>query len=87
MAIALCPVCQSQLEFEPWDGDLPSDEICPFCRIQFGYDDSRQDLRERIYSEWRDAWTANNRRPLTREQCREVGARVATLMSDPNKGT
>ena len=73
----LCPVCRNQLDFEPWDGDSPSDEICPFCRIQFGYDDWRQDLRELVYTEWRDAWIANNRQPLTREQCREVGERVA----------
>ena len=67
MATALCPVCRNELEFEPWDGNLPSDEICPFCGIQFGYDDSRQDLRERTYSDWRDAWNANGRRPLTRK--------------------
>ena len=83
MAIALCPVCGSELAFQPWDGDSPSDEICHFCLIHFGYDDWRQELREQIYREWRDVWIANGRRPLTREQCLEVGARVARKPNEP----
>jgi hypothetical protein len=36
----LCPVCGYELAFAPWSDDSPSDEICPSCGIQFGYDDA-----------------------------------------------
>src|SRR2546421_398332 len=35
-----CPACGYALGFAPWDGESPSDEICPCCGIQFGYDDA-----------------------------------------------
>lgn len=36
-----CPVCgYGGLTEPPWDNDAPSDEICPSCRTQFGYDDA-----------------------------------------------
>jgi len=35
-----CPACGFLLQMPPWDGKLPSEEICPCCGIQFGYDDS-----------------------------------------------
>jgi hypothetical protein len=44
------------LGFEPWSGESPSDEICPTCGIQFGYDDSRPELREKVYRAWRKLW-------------------------------
>ena len=41
----------------PWDSDLPSDEICPCCGIQFGYQDMSRGKRDEIYAEWRERWT------------------------------
>jgi len=56
-----CPVCGFALSFLPWSEGLPSDEICPRCGIQFGYDDvAGGDLkkRDKVYSHWRDRWIA-----------------------------
>lgn len=37
----LCPVCGYDRLYEPpWSDDAPSDEICPSCGTQFGYDDA-----------------------------------------------
>lgn len=36
---ANCPVCGYGLNFLPWEGSSPSDEICPCCGIQFGLED------------------------------------------------
>jgi len=55
----LCPVCGFDLGFPPWQDDSPSDEICPCCLIQFGYDDAAGgDLKQRskIYDLWREKW-------------------------------
>jgi len=71
MSLALCPVCEQELDFLPWDGDSASDEICPFCGI--GYHDVRADLRQQIYGEWRRVWIANGRRRLTGKEKRQVG--------------
>jgi hypothetical protein len=49
------------LAFEPWEGDNPSDEICPCCGIQFGYDDfagGSEAKRQGVYGSWREAWVA-----------------------------
>lgn len=57
-----CPVCGYNLGFSPWNGSSPSDEICPSCGIQFGYDDSAGgDLEKRsmIYKKWRQDWINN----------------------------
>lgn len=53
-----CPCCGfAQLDIEPWTGDSPSDEICPCCGIQFGYDDmGRRDPL--FYAGWRGRWLA-----------------------------
>jgi hypothetical protein len=54
-------VCGFNLGFEAWNGDSPSDEICPCCGIQFGYTDCADGGvfgRKRIYREWRAAWVA-----------------------------
>ena len=50
-----CPVCGVELALKPWDGDSQSDEICPGCGTQFGYDDFRPSVKERlaVYSDWR----------------------------------
>lgn len=47
-----CPVCgYTDLDFAPYDDyGIPSQEICPCCGTQFGYDDantSHDDLRNR----------------------------------------
>jgi hypothetical protein len=82
-----CPVCGYELGFLPWDGDSPSDEICPSCGIQFGYSDAAGgDLRRRqqIYREWRQnwinmnmPWSSKGREPPdqwdAREQLRAIG--------------
>ena len=72
-----CPVCQTQLDFAPWHNNAPSDEICPSCGIQFGYNDMRSDLRQRVYSLWRAAWIANGRRAFQGEAWREVSIRIS----------
>ena len=54
-----CPACGFDLEFSPWDEGSPSDEICPSCGIQFGYDDAAggdESARARIYADWRRRW-------------------------------
>ena len=62
----LCPVCGYNFfkKFHecPWSGDSASDEFCPSCGIQFGYDDAAGgdlELRKNIYMEWRDKWINN----------------------------
>lgn len=57
--IDLCPVCGYELGFLPWEGASASDEICPCCFIQFGYDDCAggdQKERPNIYEKWRTGW-------------------------------
>ena len=59
-----CPVCGFDLGFKAWDGASPSDEICPSCGIQFGYNDAAGGdvLRRRaIHAEWRAKWVANGK--------------------------
>ena len=54
-----CPVCGYDLDFVPWKDDSPSDEICPSCGIQFGYDDTaggNLQKRNLAYSVWRCNW-------------------------------
>lgn len=53
----LCPVCGfnvlKQLKVKPWEGNTPSDKICPGCGILYGYDDATGDekiKREEIYN-------------------------------------
>jgi hypothetical protein len=56
-----CQACGYDLGFKPWNGDSPSDEICPSCGIQFGYSDfagGRIDARAERYRSWRLAWIA-----------------------------
>jgi hypothetical protein len=56
-----CPVCGLGLDFAPWDGGSASDEICPCCFIQFGYDDfagGDLNLRRETYAQWRQKWIA-----------------------------
>lgn len=58
-----CPVCGCELDFLPWKGDNPSDEICPCCYIQFGYEDltapDEKEKRIAVYNEYRDYWIKN----------------------------
>jgi hypothetical protein len=57
----ICPVCGYTLDFEPWDEESPSDEICPSCGTQFGYTDairfrgSDTEIKARYY-ELRQKW-------------------------------
>ena len=58
----VCPACRYYLDFEPWIGGSPSDEICPSCGIQFGYDDSSIDdelTKEEMYRIWRKKWISD----------------------------
>jgi hypothetical protein len=58
----MCPVCGYAALFEPaWVGDSPSDEICPCCGTQFGYDDAADDALARTnrHARLRTAWVAN----------------------------
>lgn len=54
----LCSVCGYDLGFEAWRGESSSDEMCPSCGIQFGYQDAGRTVedREPIYAEWRLRW-------------------------------
>lgn len=55
----LCPVCGFELGFKAWDEELPSDEICECCGIQFGYTDHAagdRNLRAQVHAEWREEW-------------------------------
>jgi len=70
--MSACPVCLADLSFSPWRGESASDELCPSCGIQFGYNDARPDLRNLIYVGWREAWVANGRRPISGDQWRKV---------------
>jgi hypothetical protein len=73
---AICPVCQSELDSEPWDGGSSSHEICPSCGIHFGYNDARADLRQRIYALWREAWIANGRQAFQGKAWHEASVRI-----------
>jgi hypothetical protein len=53
----LCPVCGWLLEEPAWRGDSASDEICPSCGIQFGYQDAIvSPRRAEIHRAWREQW-------------------------------
>jgi transcription elongation factor Elf1 len=61
-----CPVCgYDELAEQPWTEDGGgSQEICPQCGIQFGYDDAAGgDLtrREQTYAEWRARYRRDQR--------------------------
>lgn len=59
----VCPICGYDGLFDPpWQGENPSDDICPSCGMQFGYQDAAgRDAagRERIYQDWRERWIAS----------------------------
>ena len=70
----LCPICgfpvYKQLGIKPWEGDSPSDEICPGCGIQFGhqdYADGDRNKREEV-------------RKILREQFLKKGKTYENLM-------
>ncbi len=85
----LCPVCGHNLGFKQWEGDSASDEICPSCGIQFGYDDVTsasgvESTREEIYQMWRKKWISEGMKwfskgrppPInwnTRQQLKRIG--------------
>ena len=58
-----CPVCgYDGLPDEPWSKDGGSDEICPSCGIQFGYDDAAGGdfaARKLEWQAWRQKWINN----------------------------
>ena len=58
----LCPACGYALDEPAWEHDLPSNEMCPCCGIQFGYDDHAggdAGRRKDIYRTWRSNWIKN----------------------------
>jgi hypothetical protein len=57
--VNLCPACGFELDEPAWSDGFGSQEICPCCGLQFGYDDAcggRSDLREGFYIGWRVRW-------------------------------
>ncbi len=55
----ICPICGFVLDFKPWSDNSPSEEICPSCGMQFGYDDAaggNKEKRLEIYKSWRKKW-------------------------------
>lgn len=67
-----CPVCDTKLDFQPWNGKMASLEICPSCMIHFGYDDGQKEKSPMLYKLWRDVWLKNGKKKLTNEQIDEV---------------
>lgn len=57
----MCLVCgYNELYEPPYDErGVPSDEICPCCGFQFGYDDDDVQDKKVIYEQWRDKWIQN----------------------------
>lgn len=61
-----CPACNTELDFQPWDGNIPSSEICHYCGIQFGYTDAAggdEEKRSELYIKWKEAWIKNDKNP------------------------
>jgi hypothetical protein len=58
----VCPACgYPNLEEAAWDGDRPSQEVCPCCGLQFGYMDAvggRDDIRPGFWVGWGTRWFA-----------------------------
>ena len=77
-----CPVCGAVLDFEPYEGDLPSFEICPCCGTQFGYDDAT-----RRHSDLRQQWIDNGKRWWLTSDAPPPGwdpdAQLAFVQKDP----
>ncbi len=62
--ITYCPVCGYDLGFPAWNDQGPSNEICPSCGIQFGYDDAlggRVSDRAIFYQGWRRKWAVDGK--------------------------
>lgn len=57
----ICVVCNYQELYEaPYDDrGVPSDEICPCCGFQYGFDDDCCCNNEDSYRKWRDNWITN----------------------------
>ncbi|QSX06690.1 hypothetical protein JYG23_04340 [Sedimentibacter sp. zth1] len=50
-----CLVCNYDGLFEqPYTNGIASDEICPCCGFQYGYDDF--DKKNSTFEEWRNRW-------------------------------
>lgn len=62
--MATCPACDyADLAEEAWVGGDGSQEICPRCKIQFGYDDAcGGDAAERVGFQrgWGASWRRNH---------------------------
>lgn len=58
----ICPVCSYDGLFEPPydERGIGSDEICPCCGFQFGYDDFPN--KEEKIALWREKWINDGRR-------------------------
>lgn len=56
-----CPVCGYMLDFKAWHKGNSSQEICPSCGTQFGYDDSSPTVDGVVknWDELRKKWIAN----------------------------
>ncbi|MDP9697663.1 hypothetical protein J2T16_000560 [Paenibacillus intestini] len=56
-----CLVCNYQGLYEaPYDHrGVPSDEICPCCGFQYGFDDDGIYNNEESYRMWREVWINN----------------------------
>lgn len=78
----LCPVCGYEDLLEPaWDNDSPSDDICPSCGTQFGYDDfagdtgRRQARHRELRERWKDAgcpWSSPGEPPPEWDPARQL---------------
>ena len=82
MNVYACPVCFYPYLYEPPYDEYgyASDEICPCCGFQFGYDDYPE--KESAYIKWKEKWLnggckwfSKNRKPpdgwLLQNQLRE----------------
>jgi hypothetical protein len=93
-----CPVCgYPDLYERPWFDGSPSDEICPCCGTQFGYDDALGaddiDARQRIYDELRRVWVSagstwfsvSRRPPPTWDHAAQLSALSANVSTPTNQ--
>lgn len=54
-----CLICNYDGLFEePYSNGIASDEICPCCGFQYGYDDF-DDNKDKLYENWREKWISN----------------------------
>ncbi|WBW98367.1 hypothetical protein [Oceanirhabdus sp. W0125-5] len=48
-----CHVCgYSDLDEAPWEGNIPTHNICDCCGVEFGYEDCKEENVEKFRCKW-----------------------------------